>query len=847
MTNACQTGFGRRAICLFIAVMLLVPLFTVIAETQYGYVIMDKVLFRKTPTGSDYWAYLNTGWVAEILGKDTAGGYEWYRVKANLPNLTNRNETGYLRVDMCKLMTADEQAAWSVNKPQVFNPSNPGGGAASAGGTLAGSGEAAGSQTATGSSYAQVIAAGANLKQTPSASAPSITAFPLNTIVNVIEAPTPILDWYRVSALGYTGYIAASALKPIASGSAQMGDGAAPQATAVPGAAGTGALQGSSALGQIKLLKGGVNLRSVPGGATLAQLDRGTQLPFYGYTQSGGYAWFYVSSAVGAGYIRSDMAALISGSIPTGNTTPTTSGAAYIRTIKSLVNLRANAYEFAKVLDIVEKRGTAFAVKGAVTNAQGYDWYPVEYNGKSGYLRGDCVKSMTAAEAAAYQPGIIPPGGTGTSTGTGTGPQSTTGYVKTILTSVNIRVSPSMDAGKAGQVLNKGVVFPFYNTLNAGGRLWYKILYNGQVAYVAGYCVKAITNAEGEAAGQSTTSPLPMVTVTPDPATLGSTAVTIMDRALVRAEAGKNARVLTLLYKVGTAVGLTGNKTNADNYTWYQVKVAGVTGFMRGDLLRVMTKAEEAAYLATGNPSAKPTASYRTLQLGATGEDVKRLQQELNRLNYLPVTQITSIYTQETVDAVKTFQKNNGIFVNGIADSATQHKLFNTVPAETYTPGSGDSTVTPTINACEISDWYAGDIATFWTKGETAILTDVATKISYKVKRWSGGYHADVEPLTAADTTAMCKVYKVNNAQEISDKNLYQRHPVWITLKGRTFAASMYGVPHNYPEGDTISDNNFNGQFCVHFYNSRLHRTGVVDKDHMKAIQAAYDAAPVKK
>ncbi len=57
----------------------------------------------------------------------------------------------------------------------------------------------------------------------------------------------------------------------------------------------------------------------------------------------------------------------------------------------------------------------------------------------------------------------------------------------------------------------------------------------------------------------------------------------------------------------------------------------------------------------------------------------------------------------------------------------------------------------------------------------------------------------------------------------------------------------MYGVPHNYPAGDTIRDNDFNGQFCVHFYNSRTHSSGRVDSDHMKAIQEAYNKAPTKK
>ena len=91
----------------------------------------------------------------------------------------------------------------------------------------------------------------------------------------------------------------------------------------------------------------------------------------------------------------------------------------------------------------------------------------------------------------------------------------------------------------------------------------------------------------------------------------------------------------------------------------------------------------------------------------------------------------------------------------------------------------------------------------------------------------------------------------MSNAQEISDREQelqsYKRRPLWVTIGGRTFAASMYGVPHNFA-GDRIPDNNYNGQFCVHFVNSRVHRSNEVDKpsqangyfSHQNAIDYAY-------
>ena len=64
-----------------------------------------------------------------------------------------------------------------------------------------------------------------------------------------------------------------------------------------------------------------------------------------------------------------------------------------------------------------------------------------------------------------------------------------------------------------------------------------------------------------------------------------------------------------------------------------------------------------------------------------------------------------------------------------------------------------------------------------------------------------------------------------------------------MTIGTRTFACSLYGVPHN-PDGDTIADNNFVGQLCIHFTNSKIHDTKVVDEGHQKAIQYAWENAP---
>ena len=254
-------------------------------------------------------------------------------------------------------------------------------------------------------------------------------------------------------------------------------------------------------------------------------------------------------------------------------------------------------------------------------------------------------------------------------------------------------------------------------------------------------------------------------------------------------------------------------------------------------------------YEFTGNPDSPTEATYTTLKVGSSGEAVTKLQQKLAEKGYLTQANVTGVYDSATEAAVRNFQKDNGLTVDGIAGEKTQHKLFNTVPEGTYTEG----TVTPTIFPVERVDWYSGDIQQVWSVGTVAIITDVRTGISFRAQRLYGANHADCEPLTTADTDAYCRIYGTSTAQEIADRDSqmqnWRRRPLWVTIGNRTFAASIYGVPHNF-DGDRIPDNNFPGQFCVHFVNSRTHAGDRVDYDeainayygHQHAIQDAYDA-----
>ena len=116
-------------------------------------------------------------------------------------------------------------------------------------------------------------------------------------------------------------------------------------------------------------------------------------------------------------------------------------------------------------------------------------------------------------------------------------------------------------------------------------------------------------------------------------------------------------------------------------------------------------------------------------------------------------------------------------------------------------------------------------------RNSTFTIKDVKTGKTWQCKVMYGTNHLDAEPLTKADTKTMKAAY--------GGRITYKRRAVLILYKGKVYAGSMYGVPH----GDqTITDNGFEGQFCIHFAGSKTHGSDKVDADHQEMIQKALKA-----
>lgn len=137
-----------------------------------------------------------------------------------------------------------------------------------------------------------------------------------------------------------------------------------------------------------------------------------------------------------------------------------------------------------------------------------------------------------------------------------------------------------------------------------------------------------------------------------------------------------------------------------------------------------------------------------------------------------------------------------------------------------------DKVDTQTVNPKSIEDLSWDTVDKLFPVDNTAILTDVETGLSFRVKRLYGTKHADVEPLTAKDTETLREIY--------GGQWSWNRRAVIVHIDNRQIAGSINGQPH---ADQSIENNNFNGHICLHFRGSRLHKNGHPDKDHQNEIE----------
>jgi len=95
-------------------------------------------------------------------------------------------------------------------------------------------------------------------------------------------------------------------------------------------------------------------------------------------------------------------------------------------------------------------------------------------------------------------------------------------------------------------------------------------------------------------------------------------------------------------------------------------------------------------------------------------------------------------------------------------------------------------------------------------------IFDIGTGITYTVRSFAHGNHADVETINAWETQVHLETF--------GGFQTWSGRPVWATFNGRTFAAAIHSRQHDV---STIQNNNMDGHICLHFYGSTNNFTDV--------------------
>ena len=981
-----MTVYRRRLLCLALVLSMLLTLIpaatgsrnSAYAEADRKGITLDKVNMRYGAGSDQKIAFtLPANHVCTILDTKTVQNVLWYKVETIDPARKNSNKyTGYIHGDFFRELTAEEVAQYNT----TGNSATPTPVPVANGDTPTPTPTpvpAAGNVDlpAIAGSIGSVTAGGTNLREGPGTGYHSITRLDRNTQVELLTIPSirggGANTFYKVKYGNDVGYIMSDFIS-ILSGGPQNGTSVV--VTPVPASAVSAATPApnTTAYTHVKLTLSSCHLRVSPDGDYDPNNDwtgKGTVLLLAGNpVKKGSYTWYPVSKDGKTYYVRNDCvqpytdkdgtavtptpAPATATPVPaTVTATPIPNDTQYgmVQLILTSCHLRTSPDGSYDAANDWEGRGSVLMLTGDPVTKGKYSWYPVRKDGKTYYVRSDCVQPLASITAtpAAVTATPAPDAVTATpapnaATATPVPANVTYTHVRLILTSAHLRSAPDGSYDSDNDWVGLGSTLPLAGSaVKQGGYNWYPVTKGGKKYYVREDCVQPYVDGNA-----STPTAVPEPTATINPNGIGWVKTTKGGVNLRATIGGTTIKQL----KKGVTLPYLLEPVQKNGYTWYFVQDGNNRGYLRSDVVTVVnapattptptpaadgstpaptavtpTETPATGYLKTNSggvnlrkkagytdtigrvdknvvlpyygeptkvkgvnwyyvkhptlgygylhgtyinlcnadgsalatPTPAPTntpapgttaapannnqteASYNTLKTGSTGDAVKNLVTELKNQGYYTGS-VTSKYTTAVADAVKAFQKAKGLTVDGIAGAATQHKLFNTVPV-----GYANlENLTMTLYPAEKIDWYTGGINELWATGSNYKVYDVKTGIVWWAHRWSGGSHVDAEPLTAADTARLCRCYGVSNSQQIADKNLYQRRPLLVTIGSRTFACSLYGVPHNYPEGDTISDNDFKGQLCIHFTNRKTHVGNKPDKGHEDAIQYAWEHAP---
>ena len=295
----------------------------------------------------------------------------------------------------------------------------------------------------------------------------------------------------------------------------------------------------------------------------------------------------------------------------------------------------------------------------------------------------------------------------------------------------------------------------------------------------------------------------------------------------IREEDDKNSESLGYAYKGEIFYFID------EDGSWYQIRSGG---WIHEDYVEELDDDEIDDYLG----EVEDNGPYKN---GDTGYMVSWIQEALDELGYYD-GKITGHYGNQTEQAVRDFQNDYDLGRDGIVGGKTLAALREAVSGGT-TSGSTGSMVVGKKDIIYDIDWfrqkeYIQSSSVFnIRKGQKATLQYIGTEKlgqSFDIKIQSVGNHIDAEPLTKADTQVLCSIYGVSSPDKLS----WKRRPMLLTTStGYSVLVSIYPEEHG---ADTIDDNGYTGQFCLHMNDSKTHGSDKEDPDHQKTLKAGAEA-----
>ncbi|NLC32114.1 MAG: SH3 domain-containing protein, partial [Clostridiales bacterium] len=223
--------------------------------------------------------------------------------------------------------------------------------------------------------------------------------------------------------------------------------------------------------------------------------------------------------------------------------------------------------------------------------------------------------------------------------------------------------------------------------------------------------------------------------------------------------------------------------------------------------------------------------SYSSIRMGdKDGADgaVSKLQGRLLELGF--ALTVDGSYGTKTHDAIVAFQHQNGLSISGIADALTQSQIYDGSAKKNTgsTPGidiSQGQIGGPSSSSVKLLDWYTQVKPVLG--GATVLVFHPGSGVSFNLKMYSLGRHADSEPKSLKDTQLMNAAF---GPASWNTRIVYVKLPT-----GEWTLGSM----HNYPHlSGSISDNGFGGHLCLHFLRD-LEETKKLDPNYGMQNQLA--------